>query len=67
MNSTMNSRRMGGFRHEMTETTSNDVIELGLLMPANRAAELIRLAQARQESVGHLVRKLIDRELAKPF
>jgi hypothetical protein len=44
---------------------SDDVVELGLLLPANRVAELLRLAQARQESVGQLLRKLIDRELSK--
>ena len=44
--------------------TSGDVVEIGILLPANRAADLINIAKARQESVGHLLRKLIDRELA---
>ena len=41
-----------------------DVVEIGILLPANRAADLIQIAKARHESVGHLLRKLIDRELA---
>ena len=44
---------------------SDDVVELGLLLPANRAADLLRLAQDRHESVGQLLRKMIDRELTK--
>ncbi len=42
----------------------DDVIEIGLLLPTQRAADLLRLAQDRQISVGQLLRKLIDRELA---
>lgn len=44
--------------------SADDVIELGLLLPANRAAELLRLAQDRHESVGQLLRRMIDRELS---
>jgi len=40
------------------------VVEIGILLPANRAADLIQMARVRQESVGQMLRKLIDRELA---
>ena len=42
----------------------DDVVEIGILLPANRAAELIRIARSRHESVGHMIRTMIDRELA---
>jgi hypothetical protein len=45
---------------------SEDVVEIGLLLPSNRAAALLRLARDRHESVGQILRQLIDRELAKP-
>ena len=48
----------------LQSTTAEDVVEIGILLPANRAADLIQIAKARQESVGHLLRKMIDRELA---
>ena len=41
------------------------VVEIGLLLPAKRAAALLRLAQDRHESVGQVLRKLIERELAE--
>jgi hypothetical protein len=43
------------------------VVEIGLLLPAKRAAALLRLASDRHESVGQVLRKLIDRELAESF
>jgi hypothetical protein len=46
---------------------TDGVVEIGLLLPAKRAAALLRLAQDRQESVGQVLRKLIDRELAEIF
>ncbi len=39
------------------------VVEIGLLLPSNRAAALMNLARNRQESVGQVLRKLIEREL----
>ncbi len=45
-------------------TNLDDVVEIGILLPASRAADLIQIAKSRQESVGHLIRKMIDRELA---
>ena len=49
---------------EIALGTSEDVVEIGILLPANRAADLIRIARSRRESVGHMIRKLIDLELA---
>jgi hypothetical protein len=46
---------------------SEGVVEIGLLLPAKRAAALLRLANDRHESVGQVLRKLIDRELAEEF
>lgn len=46
------------------ESCGEGVVEIGILLPANRAADLIRIAKSRQESVGHMLRKMIDRELA---
>ena len=40
------------------------VVEIGILLPANHAADLIEMAKDRRESVGQMLRKLIDRELA---
>ena len=49
--------KVGGEGHE-------GVVEIGLLLPVNRAADLMSLAKTRQESVGQVLRKLIDRELS---
>jgi hypothetical protein len=65
MNSTIISSIMNGRETKVPANSSDDVVELGLLLPTNRVAELIRLAQDRHESVGQLLRKLIDRELAR--
>jgi hypothetical protein len=43
---------------------SGGVVEIGLLLPANRAAALINLAKDRHESVGQVLRQLIERELS---
>lgn len=40
-----------------------DVVEIGLLLPVNRAEALIELARQRQESVAQILRSLIDRAL----
>jgi len=44
---------------------SDGVVEIDLLLPARRAAALLRLAKDRHESVGQLLRRLIDRELGE--
>lgn len=50
--------------HPIPSAATDDVIEIGLLLPTKRAADLLKLAQDRQVSVGQLLRKMIDRELA---
>jgi hypothetical protein len=42
---------------------AQDVVEIGLLLPANWAAALIDLSEKRQQSVGQLLRSLISRAL----
>lgn len=40
-----------------------DVVEIGLLLPAHWADALLRMSRRRQQSVGELVRGMIDRAL----
>jgi hypothetical protein len=40
-----------------------DVMEIGLLLPTSRINALIELSKRRQQSVGQILRGLIDREL----
>ncbi|CAN5735676.1 hypothetical protein BH23PLA1_BH23PLA1_32870 [soil metagenome] len=42
----------------------DDVVEIGLLLPTRRAEALMALSQERRESVGQILRSLIERELA---
>jgi hypothetical protein len=42
-----------------------DVVEVGLLLPAEWAAALIELSRKRQESVGELIRTCIGRVLTE--
>ncbi len=65
MNSTTIASMMSGSRSEPRHGESEGVVEIGLLLPAQRAADLLRLARDRHESVGQVLRKLIDRELAQ--
>jgi hypothetical protein len=41
----------------------DDFVEIGLLLPKNRAAALLQLARNRHETVGQILRKLVDRAL----
>jgi len=66
MNATTIASMMSGNRADPAVTGSSNVVEIGLLLPANRAAALLRLAQDRRESVGQVLRKLIERELIDP-
>ena len=43
----------------------DDVVEIGLLLPANWAVALVELSKKREESVGQLIRTCIGRELCK--
>jgi len=40
-----------------------DVIEIGLLLPTSRVNALIELSRKKQQSVGQILRGLIDRAL----
>ena len=51
---------------ELSDDGKNGVVEIGLLLPTNRAAALLHLARERHESVGQVLRKLIEKELARP-
>jgi hypothetical protein len=42
-----------------------DVVEIGLLLPAHWAVALVELSKQRHESVGQLLRALIGRELVE--
>lgn len=41
----------------------SDVVEIGLLVPVSWADALLRMSRRRQQSVGELVRGMIDRGL----
>jgi hypothetical protein len=41
----------------------HDVVEIGLLLPADWAAALIELSKQRQQSVGQILRSFIGRGL----
>lgn len=41
----------------------SDVVEIGLLLPADWAAELIELSKKRQQSVAQILRSFISRGL----
>jgi hypothetical protein len=41
----------------------DDVVEINLLLPANRAEALLALSRQRRQSVGQILRQLIDRAL----
>ena len=56
---------MGGHRTNAASQGADGVVEIGLLLPAKRAAALIRLAKDRRESVGQVLRKLIEKEIAE--
>ena len=42
----------------------DEFVEIGLLLPKNRAAALLQLARDRHETVGQILRKLVDRAIA---
>jgi hypothetical protein len=43
----------------------DEFVEIGLLLPRNRAAALLQLARDRHETVGQILRQLVDRALAQ--
>jgi hypothetical protein len=66
MNSNTIASMMSGSLADRASQGNEGVVEIGLLLPTNRAAALLKLAQERHESVGQVLRKLIDRELSEP-
>ncbi|HEY2155538.1 MAG TPA: hypothetical protein VGH33_07905 [Isosphaeraceae bacterium] len=38
----------------------DEFVEIGLLLPKNRAAALLKLARDRHETVGQILRRLVD-------
>jgi len=66
MNTSMIASMMSREPRSPAAKGPEDVVEIGLLLPTNRAAALLRLARDRHESVGQVLRRLIDRELADP-
>ncbi len=64
MNTNTIASMMSGNRGNPALSGPSNVVEIGLLLPANRAADLLRLARDRRESVGQVLRRLIERELA---
>jgi hypothetical protein len=66
MNSILIASLKSGSGAEQAPRTHDDVVEIGLLLPTNRAVALLKLARERHESVGQVLRRLIDRELSQP-
>ena len=66
MNSILIASMMNGTGADQASQGNDGVVEIGLLLPINRAAALLKLAQERHQSVGQVLRKLIDRELSEP-
>jgi hypothetical protein len=46
------------------KTVLEDVVEVALLLPADRLEALVALSRRRRQSVGQILRGLIDRALA---
>ncbi len=42
----------------------DDVVEIGLLLPANRAEALLALSRQRHQTVGQILRGLIDQAIS---
>ena len=49
-----------------TTRLSDDVVEIGLFLPAHRAEALIALSRQRRQSVGQILRGLIDQAIGSP-
>ena len=43
--------------------STGEVVEIGLLMPASWADALLEMSKRRRQSVGQILRGMIDREL----
>ena len=45
---------------------SDEVVEIGLLLPAHRAEALLALSRQRHQSIGQVLRSLIDQAISNP-
>jgi hypothetical protein len=58
---------MAGFQSnsasQTSKSTAPEVVEIGLLLPASRVHALIELSKKKQQSVGQILRSLIDHAL----
>ena len=53
-------------KSRMPHGISDDVVEIGLFLPSHRAEALIALSRRRRQSVGQILRGLIDQAIAAP-
>ena len=58
--------RSDASKSRMPRGISDDVVEIGLFLPAHRAEALIALSRRRRESVAQILRGLIDQAIATP-
>jgi hypothetical protein len=56
---------MGTTNAQAVRSTHEDFVEIMLLLGASRLEALVNLSQGRGQSVGQLVRGLIERELSQ--
>ncbi|WP_435015305.1 hypothetical protein TA3x_002844 [Tundrisphaera sp. TA3] len=56
---------MGEHPTKTGEGPMHGVVELELLLPAHRAAALLSLARDREQTVGQVLRQMIDQELSR--
>jgi hypothetical protein len=65
MNLNTSALKMGGGGPALPSSDSpcSEVVEIGLLLPAQRAQALLDLSRRRRRSVGQILRDLIDRAL----
>ena len=50
----------------MGSGVSDEVVEIGLLLPAHRAEALLALSRQRRQSVGQILRSLIEQAISNP-
>ncbi len=61
----MTARLPGLDASNLSSRANDEVVHIDLLLPANRAQALIAMSQRRRESVGQILRGLIDSAIAK--
>lgn len=65
MNPDMTASKMSRDARFPGMDAENEVIEVPLLLTTQRAEALVALSRQRHQSVGQILRNLIDRELAE--